>query len=192
MNIKSLYFLITLAIVILTSCDGRYRAHKSNEDVLRDSKLLNAFSKQIRFVPNTPIEISTDTILTNGFHIKLRYSSLENSYASKTEKTINNSVINTNYKNFKAVCKITKDNKVITQRIIDKSLFYNLGTTSFWEHAVMQFVWVDYNTISTDNYIRLNTSFCIPETDTCKDFTLFINEYGDIKIEEINLIANTI
>jgi len=188
---RNLYFLIVIVIITLMSCDGRYRACKSNLEVLRDSKLDKTFSNQTTFVPNETVEIHTDTILTNGFQIELKYGALENSYVSKTKKSVNDSIIQTNYKNFKAECLVTKNHNIITETTIDKTLFSEFETPSFWENAIMQFVWIDYKT-STENYISLNTSFCIPETNICKDFTISINAYGIINIKETNLIANTI
>jgi hypothetical protein len=55
----------------------------------------------------------------------------------------------------------------------------------------MQFIWVDYNA-STKTSVNINTSFCLPETETCKDYAITINKFGTIQIKEINLILNTI
>lgn len=188
---KKLVFLILLFIITLISCDGRDRKYKTNAEVLQESNLLKSFSEEINFIPFEPVEIITDTIMSNGFQIKLKYNSLENSFITKLSKSETEEVINTNYKNFEASIFVLKDEKIIFNETINKELFYEFETPTFWSSAIMQFVWIDYET-STKNSINLNTSFCIPETDVCKDFAINIDTYGNIKIEETNLIAKII
>ena len=64
--------------IILISCDGRDRIYKTNAEVLHESNLFNVFSQQIKFIPEQSIEIETDTILSNGFQVKIKYYSVEN------------------------------------------------------------------------------------------------------------------
>ncbi len=188
---KKLLLYIFLLSIAFVSCDGRNRKYKSNTDVLRESNLLESFSAQTKFIPNEPVEIITDTIFNNGFHLKLKYNSLENNYFSKTIKSNNDFLIHKNYKNFEASILVLKDEKIITKGIINKTLFRNYESPSFWKNAIMQYVWVDFEA-STDTYINLNTTFHIPETNIYKDFTISIDNFGNIKIKEINLTESTI
>lgn len=188
---KKLLFLILISSIVFISCDGRDRTYKTNVEVLKESNLFDSFSTQTKYIPNNHIEIYTDTILNTGFQVKLKYSSLENNYVSKTIKSKKDTLININYKNFEAEFQVIKNNILITEKIINKALFSNFEDQEFWNKAIMQYVWLDHNT-STKNHINLNTSFCVPETEICKDFTITINEDGYIKIKEINLIANTL
>lgn len=188
---KKLILLILLLSICLISCDGRSRKHKTNAEVLRESKLLKSFSTQTKFLPNTPVEIITDTIFNNGFRVKLKYNSLENNFISKTIKSKNDFLIHTNYKNFEASILVLKNDKIISRGTLNKSLFNNDKTSSFWKTAIMQYVWINYET-TTDDYLHLNTSFHIPETDIYKDFSIRIDTLGHIKITEINILETTI
>ncbi|OEK08397.1 hypothetical protein A8C32_02800 [Flavivirga aquatica] len=175
----------------LISCDGRNRAYKSNQDILRESNLLSAFSEQVKFVPEQHIEINTDTILNNGFEIKIKYNSTKNNIVLKTIKTKNDTIIKVYYKNFEANLQVFKNGNQINKSIIDKKVFKEFETPSFWANAIMQFIWIDHYA-SNENMLYLNTSFCLPNTDRCKDFTLEINKQGVIKITEKQLLANSI
>lgn len=181
-----LLFFVLLLIITFLSCDGSDRAYKSNAEVLKSNNLFESFSKQVQFIPNQSIEIFTDTILSNGFQVKLNYRSLENNFVLKTKASENDSTIDTNYKNFEANFQVFKNDELLIEQTLSKSLFSKFETTPFWRNAIMQFVWVDYEN-SSEDFIMLNTSFHIPETDVYKDFCIQIDKLGTIEIREINL-----
>lgn len=186
-----LLFLFFISAITLASCDGRNRKYKTNAEVLKENKLLESFTQKIKFVPETYTEIKTDTILSSGFEVKINYHSLESSFVLETRKSKNDAITRIHHKNFEAQLLVLKHNTIINKSLISKKLFHEFESTTFWANAIMQFLWIDYDA-SNENMIYLNTSFCIPNTDECKDFTLKINEQGVIQIEEINIIPNTI
>ena len=188
---NKLSILITTLIITLLSCDGRDRIHKTNAQVLTKNNLLDTFSEQIKFIPEAKVEIVTDTILSNGFQIKINYNSVEHSSILITLKTKNNTITKTHYKNFEAKLHILKNGLTINQSVINKTLFNTFETASFWETAIMQYIWIDYEA-STKHELFLNTSFNIPNTETYIDFILKIDEYGAIQIKEKNHSANII
>ena len=181
-HINKLLFLFLLTIAFV-SCDGRDRKHKTNAEVLNENNLLDSFSKKLVFIPEKPIQIITDTILSNGFQVKLNYSSVENDIILKTIKKENDTLTKIHYKNFKAKLEVFNNGKAINKSTIDKSLFLEFENNDFWSKAIMQFIWIDYNT-STKNTLHLNTSFNIPDTDIYRDFILKIDNLGNIYIEE--------
>lgn len=179
-----LFFLIGIA---LFSCDGRGRAYKSNVEVLKSNNLLESFSKQVEFFPNEPVKIFTDTLLSDGFQIKINYYSLENSFISKTKTSLKGSVIHTNHKNFEARLQVFKNDTLLIEQTLNKDVFEKHDTESFFKDAIMQFVWIDYEN-SLEDFITLNTSFYKPETDIYKDFCIQIDKTGAIEVKAINLI----
>ncbi|ULC58116.1 DUF4738 domain-containing protein [Flaviramulus sp. BrNp1-15] len=182
LHINKLIVLFLLAIAFI-SCDGRNRIHKTNAEVLNENNLLDSFSEKLVFIPEQPVQIITDTILSNGFQVKLNYSSLENDIILKTIKKENDTITKIHYKNFKAKLEVFKNGKAINKSTIDKNLFQEFENNDFWNKAIMQFIWIDYNT-STKNTLYLNTSFNIPDTDIYRDFILKIDNLGNIYIEE--------
>lgn len=188
---NKLLFLLFLSIVTLASCDGRDRKYKTNTEVLKENKLLESFTEEIKFIPEAYTEIETDTILSNGFKVKIKYYSIESDFVLETRKSKNDSIIKIHHKNFEAQLLVLKNNTIISKSLINKRLFYEFESDPFWANAIMQFIWIDYDA-SNENTLYLNTSFCTPNTDECKDFTLNINEQGVIQIEEINIFSKTI
>lgn len=184
---NKLFCLIFVLLITFLSCDGRDRAYKNNAEVLKNNNLLESFSEQTVFIPNQPVEIFTDTILSNGFHVKLMYNSIDNDFITLTEESNNNSKINSNYKNFEAKFQVFKNELFVIEKTLSKAVFIKHDTSSFFKDAIMQFVWIDYEN-SSEYFITLNTSFRIPETDVYKDFSIVIDAFGNIKIREINLI----
>lgn len=187
---RLLFFILIFAIT-LASCDGRNRKYKTNAQVLKENKLLESFTQEVKFVPETYTEIKTDTILSSGFEVKISYHSLESSFVLETRKSKNDAITRTHHKNFEAQLLVLKNSTIINKSLISKKLFYEFESTTFWANAIMQFLWIDY-AASNKNMLYLNTSFCIPNTDECKGFTLKINDQGVIQIEEINISPNTI
>jgi hypothetical protein len=185
---KKLLFIFFIALIALSSCDGRERVYKSNVEVLSAAGLLKSFSEETHFIPEVPVTIYTDTILSSGFQIKIEYNTIENDYISKKVRTVNDSLINTNYQNFEAKLIVYKSEKFITKHRLNKNIFSTQDNSAFFQNAIMQFVWIDYDS-SNDQYISLNTSFCIPETESCKDFNIKIDSFGIVEIEEINLTS---
>lgn len=181
-----LFFIITLA-----SCDGRDHAYKNNEAVLRDSNLLKSFSNRITCNPKQAVEIITDTILSNGFKIKMRYHSVSNDYVVTLNKSENDSTAEVHYHNFQSHFQVSKNNTVIIEDIIDKRLFYEFESPVFWKKAIMQYVWIDYEA-SSETSLNLKTSFRKPNSSNYKDFSISIYEDGTVAIKEINLHSNTI
>ncbi|WP_217639604.1 DUF4738 domain-containing protein [Algibacter pectinivorans] len=190
MNNKKLLLLILPVIVVLFSCDGRDRIYKPNVQVLKKHNLLESFTKQTKFVPEQKIQIETDTILSNGFEIKIQYHSVENNELSKT--IVNTKTKSpTRYKNFEANLHVLKNGLTLNKSVINKELFSNSENSTFLNQAIMQFVWIDYQA-STPSQLILNTSFNIPGTDSYRDFVILIDELGRLKLKEINLTANII
>lgn len=185
---RSLSTLFILILIILSSCDGRERAYKSNAEVLSASDLLKSFSEETHFIPKAPFEIFTDTILSNGFQVKIKYKAIEDDLISKKTKSKNGSIIKTNYKNFEAKLIVYKKEKMVIEQTLNKDSFAKIGNSTFLQNAILQFVWIDYEALN-DYYINLNTSFCIPETNSCKDFNIKIDSFGIIEIKEINLAS---
>ena len=184
-NILLLSFLI---VACFMNCDGRDRIYKTNAHILTENNQLDRFSKEIKFVPEAKVEIVTDTILNNGFQIKIVYNSIENSSVLKTE---NNSTSTIHYKDFEAKLHVLKNGSTINQSLVNKELFHAFENTPFWESAIMQYIWIDYEA-STTHKLFLNTSFNIPNTETYKDFVLMIDSSGTIQIKENKRSANII
>ncbi|MGA1226300.1 MAG: hypothetical protein ACO3VF_03465 [Tamlana sp.] len=168
------------------SCDGRDRKYKTSTEVLQENNLLKSFNKKIITVQSEQIQIVTDTILSNGFQVKINYKSVVDNPIIKRIKSLKDSITELYYKNFEAEILVLKNGILINEGVIMKSLFKEFGNTSFWKNSTMQFVWIDHENL-TDNHIFLKTSFNLVNTDIYKDFIIKIDNDGNIQIKETTL-----
>ncbi|MCB4797812.1 hypothetical protein [Neotamlana laminarinivorans] len=183
--------LLILLSIILFNCDGRERAYKTNADILKENKLFKSFSETINYIPKQPVIIITDTILNNGFNIKINYHSIEDAPLIIDKLSKNDTLQKTVYKNFEAQITVSKINSLPHQFLVNKSSFSNFENNDFFNKAIMQYVWIDFEA-STKNTICLNTAFHIPETENYRDFVISINKFGIIQIKEKQLTQNII
>lgn len=183
---KQIFILLALIGGILFSCDGRYHKHNTNAEVLKNNHLYNSFSKKLEFLPEKNVEIQTDTILSNGFELHLKYTSIDSRYQKVTLNT--NPPKELNFKEFGSdvICK--KAGKVILKKRIDKTLFSNFKISESWNLAIMQYVWIDYENSLKDK-VRLNTSFYFPETKSYRDFIIEIDQNGVMEIKAHSILS---
>ena len=183
---KNLLGLFLIIAVISTSCDGR----KSQSEALTES--IKEFSKKVTlqkdvYKPNDYIERQTDTLLSNGFRVKIKaYTDLNNSVVfTHIKDTIN---YNTYYRNFKIDISVSKNNKVIFNESIDKQKaikFFNYKSTllldsefyNFDKLAVLKSVEVNADPVNT-NVVAIEFLYAIPESERFAYHTLIIDETG--------------
>jgi len=180
---KFLSSLLLVFILIFASCDGKDRSRYTHQEKLEKSKLSESFFEQVKYKPELYSEVKTDTILSNGFHIKLKVYSDMNAYVLRESKkdTINYKHY---YRIFKGELIITLKNKEIINQTIDKSLFSNNTNSDFWKAAILGNISLNYER-SNDDEISLSAFYRVPETRQYKDFNIIINSNGKIRIEEL-------
>ena len=183
---KNLLGLFLIIAVISTSCDGR----KSQSEALTES--IKEFSEKVTlqkdvYKPNDYIERQTDTLLSNGFRVKIKaYTDLNNSVLfTHIKDTIN---YNTYYRNFKIDISVSKNNKEIFNESIDKQKaikFFNYKSTllpdsefyNFDKLAVLKSVEVNADPVNT-NVVAIEFLYAIPESERFAYHTLIIDETG--------------
>lgn len=181
-TILSTFFLIL--IISLASCDGRDRVYKNNTDILKENKLLDSFSESITYIPETYTEIVTDTILSNGFQIRMKtYSNMEHSVLNKFEEnSIKHLVF---YREFESEVIITKDSKEIFNEKVDKHFFEKTQNDLQLNNAIVKLM-VDESSSIYNNSIVL--SVMIQKTDS-KEVTfcdIIIDSEGNFELKKIN------
>ena len=173
-------FFISLGFM---SCDGRDRAYKTNQDVLKEHNLYKSFSESVSFVPENYMETTNDTILSNGFQVKIKsFTDMKRSVLK--EFTKNNIAHKTYYRNIKATISILKDNRKIISTTIDKDIFKNFNNSSKTDsNPIIQGIWLNqYASIINDKVI-LNVRLYEPETKNHEDYTLSFDENGTLSID---------
>ena len=147
-----LIVLIFIFVISLISCDGRDRKYMNNTEILQENNLLNKFSEQVKFVPNAPVAINTDTILSNGFNVKINYRSIENNAFYKVTKKEKDSIIKMNYKNFEAHIEVFKDDTPINQSTINKLLFSEEKIQIIYLFKAFFYIFIWSSSLKEDHY----------------------------------------
>jgi hypothetical protein len=122
---KQIYLVISIIILTVSvGCDGRDRMHKTNEEVLIENKLLDSFSEVIEYFPETYTEIDKDTILSNGFKVKIKsFTNLNSSVLAVSKKdTI---VYKEYFRDFINDISVFKNNQPLFDKRIDKTFLVN-------------------------------------------------------------------
>ena len=115
---NSFYFLIlVLSAVVLACTDGQERTHKSPQEILLENKLLDSFSeKQVKFIPESYAEKTTDTIFDNGYEVHVKMYSDLNSHITVN---LNDETV-VNYRDFNLDIKVVKEGQIILSTTVNK------------------------------------------------------------------------
>ncbi len=181
---NKLLILFILIIVTLTSCDGRGRKHKTNEDVLKENKLLDSFTENIKYIPETYTEVETDTILSNGFRVKIKtYTEMEDNVFN--EFTIDTIKYKFYYRNYTGKLDVFYNDRSILKETINKSYLNKNKDKAFWDDAIMAGIYLDEHN-STKKEVFISVLYCIPESEICKEFNIIIDKEGNTTLKELD------
>ena len=120
-NMKNFLLIISFCLSIcVSSCDGQDRIYKSPENTLKDTNILESFRENITYIPETYSEIVTDTILSNGNTIHIKYYTNMNDVISVQTKidTINHIK---KYRTFNADVNVNINGKPVFNHTINKA-----------------------------------------------------------------------
>jgi hypothetical protein len=176
--------LILILVICLSSCDGRDRVFKTNTEVLIENKLLDSFSEKITYIPETYTEFVTDTILSNGFHVKMKTFTTMNKHVLNEFKQ--DSIIHKEYhREFVSEVIITKHSKEIFNQRIDKQFFHNLKNNLSLKNAIVNVI-VDEASSIEKNTIILSAMIKHIHNEKIKFCDIIIDSEGKIELKEID------
>ena len=180
---KNLLGLLLLLIICITSCEGRKTQSQALAESIEVFKKDTIF-KDITYTPETYQEFNIDSLLSNGFRVKIKtYSDMNNSSLLeeyKKEATIYKKF----YRQHISELKIYYNNALIATKTITKSLFTNKKDLDFWSKAILGNVSIN-GLKSTGDKLTLNIYYCIPESEICKDFLIIFDKEGRFTLEEL-------
>jgi len=188
LDISRLVVIFLTVTTVCFSCDGRDKKLKNHVQSFKENNTLKSTEKHVNTVPKSHIEIATDTILNHDYHVKIVYRSMNNDAVITLDNT--NST-ETKHKNFEAQLHVLKNGISINQTIINKSLFETFENQSYWDMAIMQYVWIDYEA-STKHKLVFNTAFYNLETNKYRDYVLNVDASGILEIKQKKYAPNTI
>ncbi len=183
---RTIFGLLLILIIGFTSCDGRITQNQALSESIEEFKKSASLEVNV-YVPEAYLELEVDTLLSNGYSVKIKtYSDMSNSVLfTKIKDTIN---YQTHYRNFKFNISVSKDDKLIYKESFDKekankafnykaSLVPGSNLYNFDKLSVLKSIQVNDDPSYT-NMVLIDIIFAIPETDRYASHTLFINENG--------------
>ena len=174
-----------MLLITLISCDGRERAHKSNTDVLIENKLLDSFSESIKYIPETYSETITDTILSNGFKVKIKtYSDMNTSVLNEIKK--DGIHYKEYHRNFNAHIMVFKNDIEIFNKTINKSFLLKQDdlTESDFEMTTLNSIWLDEMSSIQKDKIIIDVAFAKTDEVIGKTYKISIDSNGAYSVKE--------
>lgn len=182
---KQFIFLLVIATIgiVSISCDGRDRVFKTNTEVLIENKLLDSFSENITYVPETYTEVATDTILYNGFHVKLKTYTIMDKHIVNEFKQ-DSIVYKKYYREFATDVIVTKNDKEIFNERIDKEFIHKHNNNLQLNKAIIN---VMVNQVSSVKNHGLVLSAMIKDiqNETIKFCDILIDSEGNLVLKEV-------
>ncbi len=182
---KQFIFLLVIATIgiVTISCDGRDRVFKTNTEVLIENKLLDSFSENITYVPETYTEVATDTILYNGFHVKLKTYTIMDKHIVNEFKQ-DSIVYKKYYREFVTDVIVTKNDKEIFNERIDKEFIHKHNNNLQLNKAIIN---VMVNQVSSVKNHGLVLSAMIKDiqNETIKFCDILIDSEGNLVLKEV-------
>lgn len=182
---KQFIFLLVIATIgiVSISCDGRDRVFKTNTEVLIENKLLDSFSENITYVPETYTEVATDTILYNGFHVKLKTYTIMDKHIVNEFKQ-DSIVYKKYYREFVTDVIVTKNDKEIFNERIDKEFIHKHNNNLQLNKAIIN---VMVNQVSSVKNHGLVLSAMIKDiqNETITFCDILIDSEGNLVLKEV-------
>lgn len=182
---KYLNFIILLISFAIINCDGRSKIYKSNQEILKEHQLYKEFSEHISYIPESYLETTTDTILSNGYKIKITsYTDMNNSLLNSYTK---DSIHHKNYyRNINTHITIIKNNQEILSKLIDKDTMIESDKSleKRIHNKIVQGVWVNEYASLNNNNVIINVLFFDPKTNEKFDYTLEFDANGKFVITD--------
>ncbi|HAB27647.1 MAG: hypothetical protein CMP05_10965 [Xanthomarina sp.] len=182
---KQFIFLLVIATIgiVSISCNGRDRVFKTNTEVLIENKLLDSFSENITYVPETYTEVATDTILYNGFHVKLKTYTIMDKHIVNEFKQ-DSIVYKKYYREFVTDVIVTKNDKEIFNERIDKEFIHKHNNNLQLNKAIIN---VMVNQVSSVKNHGLVLSAMIKDiqNETITFCDILIDSEGNLVLKEV-------
>lgn len=181
------YFLpiVILTAIILTSCDGQDKAFRTAQKDLLENKILDTFTETINYIPKSYNEIITDTLLSNGLHIKVKhFTNMEKNLviSNKKDSTTNY------YREFDAHIEVFKNNQILFKQTINKNFLLansKLIDKNILDNKLLKNIEIHQESTLIKNNASLILYFCNANEINCLPFLLTINPNGKCYLQQI-------
>ena len=192
---RHLIGLLLLLIIGFTSCEGRKTSTVALKESVEDFKKNVSIEVKV-YEPESYMEQEVDTLLSNGFRVKIKTKSdMANSVLfTKIKDTIN---YQTYYRNFKFRIVVEKDGNLIFDQNFDKKqinqiLDFNSKSEqgspyrNFNSLAILKSIEVNNESVF-ENGVEIDIMYAIPNSNRKSNHKFQIDAFG-----ALNVIANKV
>ncbi len=184
---KTIFNCLLLLVFLCVSCDGSSNSKNNPKNDVATNTTLIAVSTTKKYVPKNYTEIKTDTLLQNGFQIKLNvFSNLE----KNIPKILSNAKTKTDtfYREFEADILVNYNSKLLFKKRINKQFIldyyqeiYNpkLATVILKNAYVLQ-------QPKTNNASSIILEYCKPNNTSCFSYEIEVYKDGSFKLSKYN------
>lgn len=177
--------LISIFSVALTNCDGRKtksEALKESVEKFRDSiEPINI----VEYIPKVYSEVKTDTILSNGFVVKIKnYTDMQNSVSHNYQ--VDSITTRTDiYRKWISEVSVEKDGKLIFNKIINDDFFLSEvdNNQKALTRAITSGVHFDQELYPDNASIKLYAELTYPDTEGGLVFIIRMDKSGKYTIK---------
>ncbi len=179
-NILTIF--LTSFTLILLSCSGKNDRQDFKPDSYNGQIDINEINlkkrfKQFKYHPREYVEIVTDTIMNNGFRVKIKYYSLMDHSIKKSNSLTTKQEPIVFHRQFQSDIVVYKDERLVFQTTLnDKESIH-------FEKDILQFVSLD-EMISNKEQVVINYGYHDISNNKFSDLRLYIKENGSVTTEK--------
>ncbi|MFI0428889.1 hypothetical protein [Mariniflexile sp. HMF6888] len=182
---KLIYILVI--VLAFVSCNGKTKKDTLKTSVEKFKDSLGTLEIE-KYIPETYSETVTDTILSNGFKVKVKtFTDMKHSVLNIFKQdTI---VYKHYYRELASQVTINKDGNEILKLLVDKNFIIEHDAAfefnkEFYNESAFYSIWFSELNSTIYDHVVFIVSICKPESDDCLMFEITIDMKGNYQVKE--------
>lgn len=183
---KKIAGLLILIAICFTSCDNRKTVSQSLAERIEEFKTKREKTPSKTYKPEFYKENSTDTILSNGFLIKLKtFTNMQQNIKLKVKKESN--INNEYHREIEGLIAVQFKNTAIFNQKITKHFIstFHEEFRDRLDNSVLRGIWLNQAMSMQDNIVNIDIEYCAINTNKCETFNLIIRSDGYFNVKSI-------
>ena len=175
---KNTIGLLMLLVIGFTSCEGRKTSKQALSESVTKFKSNNTIISE-NYVPKVYREVSTDTILSNGFRV---FTNINNNVINTIKKdSITEKIL---HRDIESLIIVEFENKVVFEKTISKQFIVNSLTNlkTNLTRSILKGTWINEDITTRDNSIHIDIQYCSVSNNECQNFNLIVDTSGSYNL----------
>ncbi|WP_042243965.1 hypothetical protein [Jejuia pallidilutea] len=181
---KHLLLLLCIGCVAILSCDGRMSKKEALKESIETFRNAKHAVKTNKIFPETYAEVENDTILSNGYRVKIKNFTNMNKFIDHTTSNLFDETLK--FRRIDSEITVYKNDKLIYRNIINNAFSeYHIGEKFNIQQYLNNGISVDEVASLKLNKVVLITSNIVPKSSYNSYYKIIIDEYGNSNFKEI-------